>query len=834
MSIQSNASTKPARPSHRVIPRLLGLPLRGGSRKMVETTAGGRTIRHRVPIRLKLNGFAMNKPVIHTAVARRLSCAAVTAALLAALPVTAHADRFTMKTGESYVGHAERDGVIAGAFDGVKRTLFRFTRVEKQDPGAGSAAWESFRLIQPKKGSFTAGQMPAVLVGVTSDPWDEFGRRIIRFSPPRNAAKINQVTQALIEIGPKASKLRGVESYWTGQISTSQIPRPVIVGLLNRIPPEEKDERLRVVRFYLQANWYPEARAALAALKKDFPELAENLATAERGVLEAELTATLDEIAARLAAGHPPVSIKPELAEAVKSAQALSDALKTRATEAMDQLEAAISTGTRRQRELQSAFDGSHSGGSGAGPGAKHLAAMIEALEHCPAKVEALFEPFDQYARNPDGVDPKKAWALALSAWVGGISLATEDIAMALAFADAFEAIEKGARATGTSDRATAASTLQSLLIPAMGGDRPLTAAEAQKIAERLRPSAKTIAPVPGKPLIYRVENDVNVVHSEYRISVPPGYHRLGQYPALIVLNPGGTPDIAAEPWQEEAARRGWIVIAPDLQASGAYHFTPSEHATVTLCLHDALKRLAIDPDRVFVAGALGGGDMAWDYALAHPDSLAGAVVISGLPAKYVPAYRANNQIVPLYIVEGELAPGEKAVIMPFVKGQMLKNWDSTYVQYNKRGLEMFPEEIPAAFDWMNGRRRLVDTEEFTAVSGREGDQRFYGLVIREFAEGQSMTPESVDPMGENLNPASIKARFLPASNQVQITSKGVKAMDVWLSPRQFDLTKKVEIKLGGRTRFKGDAVTSWSDFIEDLASRGDTRQTYFMKVELR
>ncbi len=746
----------------------------------------------------------------------------------------AHADRFLMKTGETYLGHAEREGVIAGTYDGVKRTLFRFTRVEKQDPGAGSAAYESFRLVQPKKGSFAASQMPSVLVGVTSEPWDEFGRRIIRFSPPRNAAKINQVTQALIEVGPKACRLRGVESYWSGQIATSQVPRSVIAGLLARIPKEEKDERLRAVRLLLQAEWFSEAKAALASIKADFPDMAESLAMAERGILEAECSAQLDDIARRLAAGHPAESVKPELDAIVKAAESLGDATKSRAVEARDQLDAALNAHTRRQRDLQSAFDGSNAGGSGPGPGAKHLAAMIEALERCPTKVEAVFEPFDKYARNPDGVQPKKAWALALSAWVGGPSLATEDIAMALAYADAFDAIAKGAFAPGAADRATQAATLQSLLIPATEGDRPLTPGEAQALAERLRPPTRSVEPTPGKSMIQRVENDANSAHSEYHVSVPPGYHRLGQYPAIVVLNPGGSPDAAAEPWRAEAARRGWIVIAPDLQATGAYHYSTDEHATVTLCLRDALKRLAVDPDRVFVAGAIGGGDMAWDYALAHPDSLAGAVVFSGLPAKYVPAYRGNNQIVPLYVVEGDLAPGEKQVIVPFAKGQMLKNWDLTYVQYDKRGLEMFPEEIPAAFDWMNGRRRDITPEEFAVVTGREGDQRFHGLVVQEFADGRSLAPAAVDPMGENLRPASIKARFLPASNQVQIVSDGVRAMDVWLSPRQFDFSRKVEIKLGGRTRFKGDAVVSWVDFLEDLAARGDTRQTYFMKVELR
>ena len=301
-----------------------------------------------------------------------------------------------------------------------------------------------------------------------------------------------------------------------------------------------------------------------------------------------------------------------------------------------------------------------------------------------------------------------------------------------------------------------------------------------------------------------------------------------------MVLNPGGNPASALEPWSKEAARRGYILIAPDLKDTGAYHHSTDEHATVTLSLRDALKRLAINPDRVFVAGGLGGGDMAWDYATAHPDSLAGGVVLSGLPAKYVPAYRTNTQMVPLYIVEGDLAPGEPQIILPMAKGLMQKNWDATYVQYSKRGYEFFQEEIPFAMDWMNGRQRNPAPNEFTAVAGREGDQRFFGLVIQEFSAGRSKTPETVDPLGENLKPSSISAKYSAVANQIQLTSDGVKSMDVWLSPRQFDFTKRVDVKLGGRSRFKGMPAIQWPEFLDDLAARCDTRQTYFMKVEIR
>jgi hypothetical protein len=124
--------------------------------------------------------------------------------------------------------------------------------------------------------------------------------------------------------------------------------------------------------------------------------------------------------------------------------------------------------------------------------------------------------------------------------------------------------------------------------------------------------------------------------------------------------------------------------------------------------------------------------------------------------------------------------------------------------------------------------------DEFQAVAGREGDQRFYGLVIQEFSSGRSMAPESVKTLGEDLKPATLQAKFSATANQVQITSDGIKALDVWLSPRQIDFTKRADVKLGGRSRFKAVPTLQWSEFLDDLASRGDTRQTFMMKVEIR
>src|SRR6185437_2139692 len=175
------------------------------------------------------------------------------------------------------------------------------------------------------------------------------------------------------------------------------------------------------------------------------------------------------------------------------------------------------------------------------------------------------------------------------------------------------------------------------------------------RIVQLMPPPRHDAAEPTDKTTLHRVLEDENAEPTEYAVRLPPEYHPLRRYPALVVLHSGPGPASAIDEWAEEAARHGYILIAPQYNLPGLphdYRYTTSEHAAVELALRDARKRYSVDSDRVFIAGQITGGNMAWDYSLAHPDLFAGAVVFSGFPAKYVPAYAPRQQErVPLYIV---------------------------------------------------------------------------------------------------------------------------------------------------------------------------------------
>jgi hypothetical protein len=178
----------------------------------------------------------------------------------------------------------------------------------------------------------------------------------------------------------------------------------------------------------------------------------------------------------------------------------------------------------------------------------------------------------------------------------------------------------------------------------------------------------------------------------------------------------------------------------------------------------------------------------------------------------------------------GELTPLEADFILPFATSFVTRNYDALFIEYYKRGLEAFPEEIPGALAWVTARRRDPYPREFEAVSARASDARFFGVVVRNYASDRVKLPEQVDPLGKNLKPATIARKDRTLANLIDVDTSGVDRMDIWLGPPNIDPTKRLEIRVNGRTQYKGQPTIEIDSFLEDLRIRGDRQQTYWLK----
>jgi pimeloyl-ACP methyl ester carboxylesterase len=748
-------------------------------------------------------------------------------ALATFAPQASQGDVVALKSGVSYRGEVDKDNTILSIFCDRKRIIIRDTKVASIT-SSGNERYELFHVDQPL--TLHAGAMPSYAMAIKAGPWSREARRAFEYIGPGSTKPV-RMTQAINELGPKSVHLRGVDGFWKAQLATSEVPRPVVLGLLARVERGDQNERLKVGRFLIQAEWYDEALEELDRIERDFPALSETVERVRVNVQELRARQWFAEIEQMRKAGQ---------------LRAAEDRLRTFPTEgAGADLVVTIAEQIRRDRargEADAALAQSVSKAAEGLPADLREAnreatlAMLRDLADAPEAVRDRFGPF---TATDAAATAETRYSRALSGWLAGEDGVLDDLPSAEAMARASRALQAYLGGRDEAERAEALATLKQLESPdpATGAASPVGIGTLTKMARLMLPPLRDPEDEkPGRPKLLRARDDDNAEPTEYVVVLPPEYHPLRSYPAVVAVHAGNGPLETAQWWAAEAARRGYVVIAPEYNLQGQprdYRYSSSEHAAVVIALRDARKRFAIDPDRVFLGGVLLGGNMAWDFGLAHPDHFAGVAIISGLPAKYAWAYRENAKHVPLFVTLGDLiGPNYTDILLPFSTGLIARNYDVTHVEYYKRGLEPLPEELPEIFDWMDAHRREPYPKEFRAVTAREGDDRFFGVVVREFAPRRAVAPEQADPLGKNLKPATIDVKARSLANVLDVSTSGLSRIDLWFGPPHIDVAKRFELRINGRTAFKGLTKIDIAPFLEDLRVRGDRKQVYWLRYQ--
>lgn len=749
-------------------------------------------------------------------------------AAVALLAPTAGAQTVTLKNGLVYRGQVDKDNTVVSVFDpdGLRRVILRDSKIASVAPETGSAKVAHFPIVQPLV--VHAGEMPKAAFGITVGPWDNSGRRPFSYFMKEDQKKPIAMQQAIIDLGPRVSKIRGVDGFWVGQVATSTIPKSAVLGILAKADQKNIEQRIEVCRFLIQAEWFTEARLEVERLAKDFgkdPSVAEKMKNSRDLIRESEGRVFLAEIDARRKAQQPravAAKLKSFPLDGMPADIVASVRDQVRKDDGRSSTDRALADAVRRAAE-EAKIEAK-----------PRILEMLEGLAEAPDAVRERFEAFEK--GQAEGAKPGDLYALALSGWIAGADSAVKDPKDAEAIAKARD-LARQYLASAEDGGAGRSSALEALRAIEVGG-APLTPALLTEIVRRMPPPLRDGAEVvAGKPALLRVRDEPNPDQpSEYAVLLPLEYSPLRSYPMVVALHGTGSPMDTLGWWSAEAQRRGFIVIAPEYQIRGkppGYNYTESEHAAVTLALRDALKRFSADPDRVFLAGSLFGGDMAWDFGQAHPDLFAGVATISGWPAKYVWATRPNLARVPFYVAMGDLAPAEADIVFGvFARPIIAKNYDFTYVEYYRRGLEDFPEEAGPAMDWMAPRKRDPYPKSFEVVAARDCDNRFYGVVVHEFAAGRTKDPAGVDPLGKSITkPASIKMDAKGSGTLLDLTASGIKHLDVWVGPKHVDFAKKLEIRVNGKTAYKAQPKPDFETMLEDVRVRGDRSQIYWMKV---
>ena len=718
--------------------------------------------------------------------------------------------------------------------DGLRRTYVHKTAV-REVLDEGDTPLVKVRLWQnhAERGS----ALGAVGAPIRVTPFDEFGRRITTLAGGDGEIS---VVQGITEITPVYTRVRGLraepKSYvWDQRIATSSVPRKSLARILaHNTPADDLDARIQVVRLYVQSGRYDYARQELEAVQADFGgRLEEGGFDGEiRDLRQSAAERLLDEIELRAAAGQhrlvrtllrrfPAEGVPGESLQRVRELLDADDAARA------DQ-ERSLSLLTKTSQEIDSAI--------ARGVTERIVEEITERLS--PSSTDRLTAY--RFHADAGALNPQQLAALAISGWLLGPNGAVED------FVEAVSLVE-------------VRDNLRAYLVEPDPGERErlylairdADGAAAERVAKLLRHMAPPLELPPESEIAsrcYEIFPPRGEGRFRYRVQLPPEYDPLRAYPTLVTLPPiGGEADAsldaqldywAGAPTTElgrvgQAMRRGYVVLAVDWAKPDqlGYGYSSAEHAAVLVSLRDAMRRVSIDTDRVYLTGHGDGGDLAWDLALAHPDTWAGVVPLLAVADRYCGWYWENGKHVPWRLVNAELDAGKVARNSRELDRYLRPRFDATVVEYRGRGYDPLGDEVQRALEWMARKRRGTPPEEFECATMRPWDNYFWWVELEGIHAKSLVTPAAWPPK-RGVRAARVRARISPNS-RLNVFAKADK-LTVWLSPELIDFGEPLSVEWNGRSITEREQIArpDLRVLLEDARTRADRRRPYWAKLE--
>jgi predicted esterase len=706
---------------------------------------------------------------------------------------------------------------------GLTRSYIAQRQIQNINPAEGDRD-EKFRIDQQIQGGGARINSVGPIINITA--FDEYGRRTITMST--NVGRVD-VIQGIVEITPLWTEVKALRKYdWKQRIATSSIPRETLNKILYRnVDAKNAEQRLKIVRLYLQGNRYQDASRELEQIVAEFPESKERFEGTVLRLRQLSAQRLLAESKLRRVAGQhrltytmldkfPSENVAGELLQEVSELLDGYHAIQQRARTLLSQLDANLKSITDEKLR-------------------QRLEPMVaEIKSEMNINTIDRLAAFQQFADANELTADQKI-ALAISGWVLGKDGGTENVGVALSVFEVRNLLGSYLREPVKNKRAEIFRELAS-----KEGANPVTVA---KVLAHMKPPLET--PEPQSPGCY--ELTIPGIGQEgplsYLVQLPPEYDPYRRYPAIVTLHGAGTkPEHQIDWWAGaqgadgtrlgQATRYGYVVIAPrwGKEHQFQYGFTAVEHAAALNSLRDACKRFSIDTDRVFLSGHSMGGDAAWDIGLSHPDLWAGVIPIVAVADKYCAHYWPNARDLPLYFVCGEL-DGDKMVRNSQELDRYLTKigYNAMVAEFLGRGHENFSDEILNLFDWMNRYRRNFFPRRFETASMRSWDNYFWWLELADFPERSLVNP--VDWPKRGARAISTEAS-IGANNSIHVKT-GAGQVSVWLSPDLVDFNQPVRMLVnGGRLSGEPFIQPDLAVMLEDVRTRGDRQHPFWAKVE--
>jgi predicted esterase len=684
-----------------------------------------------------------------------------------------------------------------------------------------------------------AGRLISVGPAIAITPFDESGRRIYEM---QSADGPLSIVQGITELTPRyaiVESLNGPQRSvaWSMRLAPSSIPADTLAKILAKaVPQDDPQARLQVVRFYEQAERYPDARRELERLIQEFPKL-KDLENVVSHLRQAGATQLLTELELRrgagqhklveaLLAGFPAEEVAGETLIQVRQLIASYEQETQRIKQIGDSL----------QKTVAAISDPDHRGL--AAPIAEQI---VRELNHNTVDRLASFVQLLEDA----SLSAEEKTSLALTGWLLGNDGAVRELPVAISLVKVRDAVIRYLREPVAQERQPLLDSIQSM--------EGATVDQLAKLIAHMKPPwhDPSQAATPGGFLQLAAPGQTQDGDFIYYVQLPPEYDPYRRYPTIVALNGAyNTPEQELDFWagapapavnnqaavrRGQAMRHGYMTIAVEWQKPHQYEYEYSarEHIAVLTSLRDAIRRFSVDTDRVYLSGHGIGGEAAWDIAQAHPDLWAGAIpFVPGYEEqqKYINFYRENAQYVPLYFVAGELDGRTMAENAPvWNKYLRVPRFDVTLVEFQGRGHEPYHDEIHQLFDWMSFKRRQGAPKEFACSTLRPWDNFFWWLECEQFPENFMVYP--TDWSGGRVTPGQIAGR-IQTDNRLMAKTVA-KQTTIWLGPDFIDFTKPIRVTLNNRKLPvpEGGIQSDPTVLLEDVRTRGDRQRPFWAKI---
>ncbi len=341
----------------------------------------------------------------------------------------------------------------------------------------------------------------------------------------------------------------------------------------------------------------------------------------------------------------------------------------------------------------------------------------------------------------------------------------------------------------------------------------------------------------------------------KYRLAVPEAATKGVACPLLITLHGAGGD---AGEWltarlAEIGEKRDFFVLAPQAGKAGWGQSTLG-YDTVMAPLRDVMRRVPIDPDRVWLDGVSMGANGAWQIGSLFADRFAAIAPRGGTPyfVKVKGRDGQPDELRMLYARNLKALPvdwtyGAKDAGLPIdsVRGlaQILKGWryDITVKELPEGGHDWFPEESPRLLAWMTSKVRAADPPELFFVTWERIFSRHTWIEILEVTAKESVKTPVKDFDGKVLETRTVfstevrvDARMNPKQNAIEVKCDGVKELKLWLNGRLLDLSKPVIVRVNGKKAFEGRVELSVQTMLDEVRRRGDPSRLYSASVTVK